>query len=238
MRAPSWLDPVLKSPYTALLVTLVMSALALTGHASATAAGMLLFLAWCVTVYALKRRLPLPIVLRLSAILFVCLSLLAYWFRPDIVPAYSGILVPRSELLFSPSGKGKIPLVQIGKSDVVLGPEGTPGIQPIKLDPVGALLLPGLEASKFTVEAVNGNIKFSCQVLDDAGKMIAEIRRNEWKVVPPPGTFDRNYSSDALEVRDPLGRVVLQVVVLSDRIQIQGAWPLGPEWKPPGRLGS
>jgi hypothetical protein len=151
-----------------------------------------------------------------------------------VVPAYSGIFTPRSELLFSPRGKGKIPLVQIGKSDVVLGPEGTPGVHPIKLDPVGALLLPGLEASKFTVEAVNGKIKFSCQVLDDAGKMMAEIIRNEWKVVPPPGTFDRNYSDDALEVIDPRGRVVLQVVVLSNRIQIQGAWPLGPKWKPSG----
>jgi hypothetical protein len=64
--------------------------------------------------------------------------------------------------------------------------------------------------------------------------LIAEIIRNEWKVAPPPGNWDRNYSDDALEVRNPRGRVVLQVRALADRIQIQGVWPLGPEWKPSG----
>jgi hypothetical protein len=174
----------------------------------------------------------LPKIIGVGGILAASLVLLAYWFRPDTVPAYSGILRPSSELLFSPRGGGRIALVQIGQSHALLGPEGIPGVHPIKSEPIGRLLLPGLDESKFTVEKVDGKIKFSCQVTDEAGKLIAEIIRNEWRVAPPPGTFDRNCSDDALEVRDPKGRVVLQVKVLRDRIQIQGAWSLGPEWKP------
>jgi hypothetical protein len=233
MQIPNWLGSLLESPYLALIVALVLGALALSGHFSTIATWLCLTAAWIVAIYAL-RALPLPIVIGVSAILAGSLVLLAYWFRPDTVPAYYGILSPRSELLFSPSGGGRIPLVQIGQSHVLLGPEGIPGVHPIKLDPIGRLLLPGLEASKFTVEEVKGKIKFSCQVTDESGKLIAEISRNEWKVAPPPGTFDRNYSDDALEVRDPKGRVVLQVKMLGDRIQIQGAWSLGPEWKPAG----
>jgi hypothetical protein len=43
-------------------------------------------------------------------------------------------------------------------------------------------------------------------------------------VAPPPKTWDRNYTDDALEVKNTGGRVVLQVRVLSDRIQLQGEW--------------
>jgi hypothetical protein len=233
MKIPNWFGPALESPALALIAALVLGALALSGHFSAIATWVLLTAAWIIAIYALH-ILPSPIVVGVGAILAGCLILLAYWFRPDAVPTYSGILEPRSELLFSPGGGGKIPLVQIGESHVLLGPEGTPGVHPIKLDPIGRLLLPGLEASKFMVEEVNGKVEFSTQINDETGKLIAEISRNEWKVAPPPGTFDRNYSSDALEVRDPKGQVVLQVRVLGDRIQIQGAWALGPEWKPAG----
>ena len=150
----------------------------------------------------------------------------------DVNSAYAGMLTPA--LLYSPSGTGIIPIIQIGQSQVFLGPDGIPGINPIEADPIGAKLLPGLKASQFKVEIVDAQVKFSTQVCDETGRLIAEINRNEWKVAPPPGTWDRNYSNDALEVRDPRGRVVLQVRVLINLIQIQGAWSLGPEWKPAG----
>ena len=72
--------------------------------------------------------------------------------------------------------------------------------------------------------------KVSTRIVDDIGNLLVEINRNEWKVAPPPQTWDRNYSDDALEVRDGAGRIVLQVRALSDRIQLQGMWwvDLGP----------
>jgi len=51
MRAPSWLGPVLEGPYTADVITLVPSALAFTGHFSATGARLLSFAAWCVAFF-------------------------------------------------------------------------------------------------------------------------------------------------------------------------------------------
>lgn len=89
-------------------------------------------------------------------------------------------------------------------------------------DPNRAFLLPALKASQFTVESSDGNIKVSTRITDSDGNLIAKIVRNEWKVFPGR-SWDRNYSDDALEVRDSRGLVVLQVRTYPDRIQIQGA---------------
>lgn len=64
----------------------------------------------------------------------------------------------------------------------------------------------------------------STQIKDQKGSLIAELIKNEWKIAPPPQTWDRNYSKDALEVINPKGDVVLQVRALDDRVQIQGEW--------------
>ena len=69
MRAPSWLGTVFESPYTAVVIMLVLSALAPTGHFSATGAGLQLFAAWCVAFYGLRTQ-PLRIWLGGSAFLF------------------------------------------------------------------------------------------------------------------------------------------------------------------------
>jgi len=86
------------------------------------------------------------------------------------------------------------------------------------------LLFPALSESQFKVEAIDGIVKVSTYITDDEGNLIAELVRNEWKVAPPPRTWDRNYSKDALEVRDGKGAVILQVRAFSDQIQIQGIW--------------
>jgi len=53
---------------------------------------------------------------------------------------------------------------------------------------------------------------------------VAELTRNEWTVGRPPQTWERNYSRDALEVKDAFGDVVFQIRVVGDRAQIQGKW--------------
>lgn len=57
----------------------------------------------------------------------------------------------------------------------------------------------------------------SLVIRDRSGRLVAEIVNNEWKV-NPQNAWDRNYSADALEVRDPTGDIVLQVKALADRI--------------------
>lgn len=60
-------------------------------------------------------------------------------------------------------------------------------------------------------------------IRDQSGKIIAEIVQNNWKLRPSL-LWDRNYNASAIEVRGEDGAVVLQIRVLSDRIQLQGIW--------------
>jgi hypothetical protein len=131
-------------------------------------------------------------------------------------PKNSGILEAKSDVLFSSGEGAKVVKFEVGQSQTFfIGPNS----------PYGSIIFPALQESGFKVELVDGKIKFSTQITDDEGNLIATINRNEWQVAPPPRTWDKNYSADAIEVMDPKGRVVLQARVLPDRIQIQGAWP-------------
>jgi hypothetical protein len=78
--------------------------------------------------------------------------------------------------------------------------------------------------SELTIELIDGALKVSTRLKDQSAALVAELNRNEWRVAPPPRTWDRNYTQDALEVINPQGRVALQVKVLANRIQLQGEW--------------
>jgi hypothetical protein len=214
------LERLLVSPYTALIVAIVLGALALSGRFSVALTRTLLVIAFLVSIISLRTQ-ALPILIVYSLAIAGVLILLGHWFRPELIVAYSGILTPKKSLLFSPYGGGTIPKIQIGESGVFIVGED---------NPLGNQLFPALRHSQFRVESINGSVKVSAQTADRNGKLIAEIIRNKWRVVPPPDTWDRNYSSDALEVKDPFGRIVLQVRVYPDRIQIQGIWwiDMGP----------
>ena len=209
----------LYNPLTALVVTLALGAVALSGHFSVTGTQFLLVAAWVVAIFGLRAQ-PWPVVVGLGAIMAGALVLLGYWFRPDVIPAYSGVLSPESTLLFSPDG-GKVTKIQIGQSRVFI-------IDPN--NPLAAQLYPALRTTQFKVENIAGEMKVSARILDHEGHQIAELVRNEWKVASPPSTWDRNYNDNALEVRDARGLVVLQVRALKDRVQLQGLWwiDLGP----------
>jgi hypothetical protein len=56
------------------------------------------------------------------------------------------------------------------------------------------------------LETVDGQLKVSTKLRDRKGNLITELIKNEWKVAPPPRTWDKNYSKDALEVKDDTGR--------------------------------
>ena len=130
----------LQNPATALVVALALGAVALSGHFSITATQCLLFAAWVVAVFSLWAQ-PWPVLIGFASIMAGALVLLGYWFRPDVVPAYSGILSPQSTLLFSPDG-GKITKIQIGQSRVFI-------VDPN--NPLAAQLYPALRTAQFRV---------------------------------------------------------------------------------------
>jgi hypothetical protein len=207
------LEKLLESPYTAIWLALVLGGLALSGKFNVTATQLLLVAAWVVAIVGMRGQ-PLAILIGLAAIIGGGLLILAYLFRPDAVPVYTGVLTPKPTLLFSANNGGTTPKIQIGDSGVFLvGDSGA----------LSAQLFPALKASDFRVESIGGKIKVSTRIVDSSGNLIAEITRNEWKVSPTQA-WDRNYSDNALEVKDARGLVILQVRVLADRIQIQGGW--------------
>jgi Ca2+/Na+ antiporter len=127
------------------------------------------------------------------------------------VPKNSGILRANSELILSGTENKSNRLLEVGDSGAIFVIHGGP-------------LLPFLGGANIMLELVDDQLKVSCRITDDNGNLVAELIRNEWKVAPPPQSWDRNYTKDALEVKDSKGRIVLQVKVLPDRIQLQGEW--------------
>jgi hypothetical protein len=220
------LGRLIESPYTALSLTIVLAALALSGKFSVTATQILLVAGWAMAVIGLRGQ-ALPVMIGTSLCIGGVLVLLGYWFRPDAVPSNFGRLMPEAKatLIFSPTQNETSPKFQIGQSGVVFVGQS---------NQIGGLLFPALEETQFKIEKIDDQIKVSTQIADDSGALVVEIVRNEWRVGPPPLTWDRNYNSDSLEVLDPKGHVVLQVRVLKDLIQIQGIWPLGEKWKASG----
>jgi hypothetical protein len=186
---------------------------------------------FCLTIWWLYRHGPgTPSWQHLAgaaviALLIVTLPLLFRWVDQKELIAVN---TPRNAgiLIYSP-GKSAVavPKIQLGTSHIIVG------AKEIGRDtPADVLLFPALSESQFKIELIDGRVKVSTQIRDENNKLIVELVKNEWKVLPPPGTWDRNYSDDALEVRDGSGAIVLQVKLFSDRVQIQGMWwvDLGP----------
>jgi hypothetical protein len=123
--------------------------------------------------------------------------------------AYTGEIKSQNRVLVS--GKAHVwPQLEFGNSGAILafaGPEGSP-------------LFKFADDANLTIIREDGRVKVSLGIRDKSGRLVAELVKNEWRV-NPQNSFDRNYSVDALEVRDPSGDVVLQVKALADRVQLQ-----------------
>jgi hypothetical protein len=116
-----------------------------------------------------------------------------------------------SGILLSPTSSGPLKF-QLGSNS-----------QAFDLPDSGEFVLPLAKESALTIAKVAGHIEVSTDIRDTSGKLVARINNNEWKLRPSL-LWDRNYTDTALEVMDDTGNVVLQIVVLPDRIQIQGIW--------------
>jgi hypothetical protein len=79
-------------------------------------------------------------------------------------------------------------------------------------------------ASSIKIRRVDGGLLLSVQIRDINGNMIVEVIDNDWAVSQYGSSWEKNYTENALEVRDGRGRVVLQVEIYDDRVQIQAEW--------------
>jgi hypothetical protein len=89
----------LQNPVLALVITIVALALALSGHFSVIASQCLFVATLVVAIIGLRAQ-PWPVLIGGSISIAGGLLLLGYWFRPDVIPAYSGVLASQATLLF------------------------------------------------------------------------------------------------------------------------------------------
>jgi len=199
-------------PVTAIVVAFMLGGLALSGRFSVSATRVLFVFAWILGV-ASFHGFPLGEFVGLSIAFTMLVIFLAVWARPEVVPEYFGELIPQRTLLFS-RVRSVYPKLEIGDSGTVFHYAG----------PEGQALFQFWHDDSLVVEIIRGKAKVSTRIRDKQGHIVAEIVRNAWRIAPPPKTWDRNYSRDALEVIDAGGNVVLQVKALQDRAQLQGEW--------------
>ena len=122
--------------------------------------------------------------------------------------AYSGQLENQPKILLSTENNiyPKLEFGDSGSMIVWVGPTDKP-IFNIGGDPL-------------TIEIAGEQLIVSATIRNKDGQIVAEIIQNEWKV-NPQNSWDRNYTKNALEVRDPSGDIVLQVRLVEDRVQFQ-----------------
>jgi len=161
-----------------------------------------------------KDSWPLLVTLGISGLLLIgAIVQIAIEFREGKEAAkvkYVGTLKPKARVLFS-TRDNVTPMIELGDGGTIFsfaGPQGQP-------------LFKIFDDNSLTVVIDGGRVKVSTLIRDKSGAAVAELINNEWKV-NRNNTFDRNYSKDALEVKDNSGDIVLQVRVLNDRIQFQG----------------
>jgi hypothetical protein len=150
----------------------------------------------------------------IAALLLVCSAVIQLRIargerRAKASTAQTGVL--RSQRTILAPEQATLPKLEIGDSGAIFvfgGPQGQP-------------LFKFFDDSHLTVELEDDQLKVSTVIRDQTGKVVAELVKNEWKVNSATA-YDRNYSKDAIEVRDASGDVVMQLRFVSDRVQFQG----------------
>lgn len=123
----------------------------------------------------------------------------------------SGDLSP-SEIKIAPdSTSNSIPLLQIGDGGTKLQFTGDQNTPMSKGGP-----------DKLWMRRVKGDVKISLEVRNKNGETIVQIAQNHWIVSANAAVcWDKNYTDNSLEVLDGSRRVVLQIRLFADGIQLQ-----------------
>jgi hypothetical protein len=78
---------------------------------------------------------------------------------------------------------------------------------------------------RFFVRMENGKLLLTTRVRDRNGAIVVDIVDNKWTISSAQNvSWDKNYLKNALEVKDGRGRVVLQLLLLTDVVRVQGEW--------------
>ncbi len=115
--------------------------------------------------------------------------------------------------LFLPESNAKQKIIEFGEGGtrVEAGPNGR--------------ILSFFADANLDVENDKGHLLLSTEVRDQQGKVVVKLEKNHWSVSPDKGIcLDKNYSRDALEVKDGRDHIVFQLRLYPDRIQLQGEW--------------
>jgi len=107
------------------------------------------------------------------------------------------------------------PRLQIGTSGVIFRWDKDPPVEYANYsDPI-------------KVERVNGQVLLTMKLRDqDTGNVIVSIDKNHW-MVSKALSWDKNYNDDTLEVKDAKERVILQIRVLPNAVQVQAEFQQG-----------
>jgi hypothetical protein len=105
------------------------------------------------------------------------------------------------------------PITQVGGTQFISVPGGTPTV-----------FAPFPDANVKVEWGTKGWPVFSTTIRDRNGNMVAKVTESHWKVYPTGSSADKNYKSNALEILDSAGHVVLQVKIEKDRVILQGEW--------------
>jgi hypothetical protein len=143
-----------------------------------------------------------------TALLFGVPRLYEWVDSKENVPRNTGTLIVDTDEKFSDR-----PL-EFGDSGVKInfqGPGAEQSLEPFRL-------------MNLKLENEAGKLLVSSDIRDRQGKLVAQLIRNQWKTAPNPQAWDRNYNENTLEVIDNTGRIVLQVRVLPNSVQMQGEW--------------
>ncbi len=169
----------------------------------------LLFLHLLFSLLPILRSLPVFVTVSLSVGMTALLSAAVYvpvirvW-RAEMAAETSGELRPNRK------GNNNDVMVQIGGDGTRFRADST------DFTPFGIL------GDKFRVRRESGMLKVSTVVRNRNDNLIAEIVDNKWTV--SSSCWDKNYNQDTLEVKDSRGRIVLQLRVLPDVVQVEGEW--------------
>ncbi|MFZ1204201.1 MAG: hypothetical protein WAN97_07815 [Candidatus Acidiferrales bacterium] len=128
---------------------------------------------------------------------------------------FDGVFQPEDNCMALP--------VQVGKAGTVF----------VMVPPKAGQNMPAYFApfpdAQFLIQCGKRGPLISTTVRDRNGNQVVNIERNHWTVYPPYCS-DKNYTKDALEVKDDSGHVLLQIKYAPQernnmaRIQVQGEW--------------
>lgn len=116
---------------------------------------------------------------------------------------------PERKNIFPLQDDSSVYLFQFGSSDTIISSS-----QP-------SILFQFANDNALKLSTDSEGIKVSIAINDKSGKLVAELIDSEWKI-RPNDLWDRNYSENALEIKDNSGDVIFQVILTENKVQLQG----------------